>query len=342
MKYQTWKQSTENLELFNQVNQLILEYKLARTDETLGKLEHAAHELETKLKKPVEPSTLAKLKELNEWIETRKKEENDNTFKHLQTAAAAILEQYHAYFPEHYLIAIKAVFINPDKGVRRCYKYFSDKGKWENHIRKLEPDADDSMIQHADGVTPTFTLTSTSTKNLVNDQAPYNRRVEFRDPIKHHTLVHELLHWSCHEQFRLDTLHYPIAKEGITEWLARQITKVTLAGWEEKYREVETAIYGGADKAVLFKAYFMGEKTDSVVSYLIDFRRKGEKKKKLQSLNQLLFVAGRKAPSPQLKGTWGEQVQKAFDDFGECKSWAEENITSKYQADWINWFKELF
>lgn len=334
MKLETWKQSTGKLPGLDAITALIGVYKQNRTDENLDAIDLAVRKLESETGKEAGGELNARIRELREWIDRRRKEESDSSFGHVQAAAVLVSRKYGAYMPNEYLEALRTVFIEAGNGVRRCYKYYSDKALFEKHIRTIEPTAPVEIVQHADGIAPTLSMTDVSTRNLAGETAPFNRRIEFRDPIKQHTLVHEMLHWSCHENFRLATLKQQLAKEGMTEWLAREVTGVSLGGWAEHHDNVRAAVRGGADTNKLLAAYFKGEDADTIEDYLKSFIAAGKKTGRLNELAQLATVANlsTKAPSDELRKNWRSQIKAAFDTDDECRTWVEQKVTNKRTA----------
>ena len=182
--------------------------------------------------------------------------------------AADVLKAFSAYMPDFYSQTLNATFIKPPMNHVYCYHYYDVDKDWGQHLgtcqlpKGIQP-------QQVNGYCPTLGPGADRTNMRPGDTRRTNRRVEFTKQANHHTLVHEMLHWSCHENFRQATItrslftdpaQLTLVLEGTTEYLARYALKEWDRGGYENFMPGVIATVNGGHPAVpdLCKAYFQG------------------------------------------------------------------------------------
>jgi hypothetical protein len=276
MKYEKWISETtidtRRHPSLGPIDQALFNYKLKRTPEDLQKLGVAVREWQSAQRAPSD-DTSAKVDQLKAWVEKRVSElsaEQQTVLPEIQNAATIVLKAYQAWMDDSYKADFESTFLGSADTGMRCYKYYSDKNRWEQHLI-TKRGAPREMAKDIDAATPTLGMTESSSRNLADNTPPRNRRVEFRPPINRHTLVHELLHWVCHESFRTKVEHHPVVKEGVTEWLTREALKeYSKGGWTDHYHTVDWGIDKKMIDAEKMKgAYLAGRGVDSMFDEVI-------------------------------------------------------------------------
>ena len=238
---------------------------------------------------------------LDAWIARKERMLQDDKrgpIPALQAAAKSVYDAYQSWMPDAYRSALETTFVAPPDHVY-CYKRYETKPEWEDHLRKGTATGHD--ITKGDTVeASTRTLTwgiekvedefVRVSRNLKAYDAPGNRRIEFHDYNNHHTLVHEMLHWVCHEQFRLGSMKqefgedFEYVQEGFTEWLARNaLNEWTTGGYWRIMGDVIDAVKAGHPSADdLKRAYFQGQDVKSIGQDMVQLIRQQKSARLLQ------------------------------------------------------------
>ena len=229
---------------------------------------------------------------LTDWIAKRRRmfeSDKSEAIPALQRAARVVMEKYGPLLEEAYRGALNENFVAQAEHVY-CFKRYESDGDWTRHVQETRA-GQDHDLQEGDivnGVTPTifprvervggqYVWAAENLKGAA-PPAPYNRRIEFRE-IRHHTLVHEMLHWCCHEQFRLGSSrsalgeHFEYVLEGLTEWLTRNaLDEWESGGYERIMGAVRAAVEAGhPHPATMIAAYFRGEQVTSMARDMIEY-----------------------------------------------------------------------
>jgi hypothetical protein len=301
--------------------------------------------------------------ELGDWIAKRKRmfeSDKQEAIPALKLAANEVLRAYETEMSTEYRDAVRLNFGDVASPVY-CYKRYGSDPDWHRHVNKARPGsrhdiADGDLVT---GVTPTLFQSSPHegegdqpglvSRNLRGSGPPFNRRIEFR-AIEHHTLVHEMLHWCCHENFRLGASygklgpHFELALEGLTEWLARDALK--WPGGSQAYMRIIFDVRDSIDaghprKDAVKAAYFRGEDVAAVCKDLIGFVNDGLPKLRADSrqASELGLVVdamsfSRKKPTGANED-FKKRVRSAFKDV------APERLPEllKGRKEWLEWVR---
>lgn len=224
------------------------------------------------------------IKAISTEKERLQKLDNVATERRLREAALLIVNKFNADIHEHYLGALRKTFVSPPEGHTYCYRRFSDNG-WKSHLLKVYK-VDGSDIGSHKGVTPTIAAQELNRfPNFPKENfPPYDRLICF--PVNSttlHNLVHEMLHWCCHEQFRVGERckgvkaeDFEFCRESITEYLARLAlpagSQDAQGGYQHYMSKIEYIISEGDGHVPLDdvkKAYFKGEKVGNLLERMI-------------------------------------------------------------------------
>jgi len=242
---------------------------------------------------------------LDAWIAKKERilqDDKRGAIPALQAAAKTVYDAYQSLMPDAYRSALETTFVAPPDNVY-CYKRYETKADWEDHLRK-KATASGHDIKGSDVIsasTPTLTwgldrvddeIVRVS-HNIKAYDAPGNRRIEFHDYSNHHTLTHEMLHWVCHEQFRLDSMKqqfgedFEYVQEGFTEWLARNaLNEWTTGGyWRIMDYVIEAVKSGHPSAEALKRAYFEGQGVTAAGQDMVRYIKQ-ERIARAQKINQ--------------------------------------------------------
>jgi hypothetical protein len=211
--------------------------------------------------------------QLKDWVAAEQEKlvqyEQGQCGRRLREAADIIVKAYELYLEPSYLAAVQMTFIKPP-GHAYCYFYFPDPMDWTDRV--LETGSNSKDQPNAMAETPPGNVHY----NMPSWNAPYDRRIDFTPQAERHTLVHEMLHWVCHETFRntLATKTNPadiLAVEGFTEYLARKaLNEWDKGGYTAEMRDVQPCINKGTPKLEdVLAAYFKGVNVRPVADELI-------------------------------------------------------------------------
>lgn len=219
--------------------------------------------------------------DLAKWVDGLKVQyaANSEAVEPLRAAAQKILDKYAGYMDPAYKVALQENFASPaplDKPVY-CVKHFSKEADW---IESLQGDQKVKDLGESGykviGITPTISIgisrESAIAANLDFDKsmtAPYNRRIEFHENMTLHNMVHEMLHWCCHEKFRTEGIPSALGDEekkhwyvleGFTEWLTRNALDDMRSGSYGLIMDkvIEAIRAGHPGERDLLSAYFRG------------------------------------------------------------------------------------
>lgn len=201
------------------------------------------------------------------WSQNYQRKEvvqNSEAFDRVRPAAQVVLDIYGKYMPDDYRQAVQTTFLDKTKSDHfHCVRYYAQ--DFSSHIDKVAPELKEKYSpRDIKGYTPTRDDASEEdSKNVANIVPPYNRRIEFFNETNPHTMVHEVLHWVCHEQFRIDSDggRSDYVREGFTESLARRaLNEPAVGGYEDYFPYALDAINSNKPAwSNVFAAYFKGE-----------------------------------------------------------------------------------
>jgi hypothetical protein len=245
----------------------------------------------------------------------------------LARAARVVRDKYRSAMEDGYASALEATFISP-VGQTRCYKRYKSREAWSKHTSGARTsDHDVRETDRVTAVTPTLLTTRETygsrnyrpSRNLAGISPPLNRRIEFFD-VEHHTLVHEMLHWCCHETFRIESSkqslgdEFELVLEGWTEWLARNaLGKWNEGGYLRIMLGVIAAVKAGQPKPdALVAAYFKGIQVTNTALMTIKYISTEHSNEKLAKTGQNQEIA---RVLDLMKGKLRRAPETATEDF---------------------------
>lgn len=194
----------------------------------------------------------------------KEREQNRVSYERARPAAQTVFDRYGEAMPEDYRNALRITFLDKTAADHfYCVRYYPK--DFHPHIDKVAPELRNRGIsnQAVNGYTPTKAPTEEDGKNVSGIHPPVNRRIEFYEGTNPHTMVHEMLHWICHEKFRTHASggYSDYVREGLTESLARHaLNEFDNGGYQDYFPAALDAINGNKPSwAAVYGAYFRGE-----------------------------------------------------------------------------------
>jgi hypothetical protein len=227
---------------------------------------------------------------LTAWIAKRKAmfdSDGREAVPLLQEAAGVLRDSYGAAMDDVYRSALVDTFVAPNGQMRGFKRYDSDIA-WTNHVAKARAGADHDVREGdtVNGICPTIyprverykNVLYSPSENLAGFAPPLDRRIEFRQ-LNRHTVAHEMLHWCCHETFRLESTRarlgasFELVLEGWTEWLTRKaLDEWDVGGYARFITGVIAAVKAAQpDEDELKRAYFRGAGVGAAAAKTIDY-----------------------------------------------------------------------
>jgi hypothetical protein len=240
----------------------------------LGKLTKLTDELSVAKEgiPKLSPNGQLAVKILAEWASDQEEQSRKNRdpkyVKQLQLAADRILRAYGDRLHPDYAKALRRTFHEP-RGHTHCFACYHTREDWAQRLYELGvPESQRATTYAHTGPARGFVR-----YNVTSFHPPEARRIDFPFDVTDSTVVHEMLHWCCHEDFRWGSFWRNMLQadtdtvnEGITEYLTRKIMGDTDGGYKNMMDYVNAALERNRDLlAAIYPAYFKGTNAADVV-----------------------------------------------------------------------------
>jgi hypothetical protein len=244
---------------------------------------------------------------LTEWCaaqhEQLVKDEEAQCPAYLKSASSRILKAYGDLLDPDYCYALRYTFYEPREHIY-CYACYHTEEDWAQRLYELGITGQ-SNVDDTKGYTGA--VHGPIRYNVKCLHPPEVRRIEFPHDANESTVVHEMLHWCCHEEFSQGKFWQAMPKddvtdvrEGITEYLARKAIGDAGGGYVSLMKRVNAVLDGDDEfQGKLFAAYFRGIDAKDVVGRFAralkgesDLRGKRESLRELERLWNLLYKRG--------------------------------------------------
>jgi hypothetical protein len=259
---------------------------------------------------------------LSEWshdqVEQSEKNRDAKCVKRLKSAADRILGAYGPLLRPDYEQALRNTFSEP-QGHTYCYACYHSPEDWVQRLNELN-------VQGAFNVKNIKGYTGTAQGlvryNVTTLHHPGVRRIDFPHDANDSTLVHEMLHWCCNEDFLQGFLagmrsqqQVEDVNEGITEYLARQIMGPAGGGYAGLIEKVTTVIGRDTDfRDEIYSAYFLGTNAANVAARLAS---------ELEEETRLAVQAARLG---ELRSAWAAAVGRGQTNPTTARDWAKNRL----------------
>lgn len=309
---------------------------------------------------PTMQGSFQPITELVTWVDRLKVQFSANyeAIEPLRAAGQLVLDKYGSEMEGVYKNALQDNFvaISPHDKPVYCFKRFNDPMEWGTNVNgdartKSFAEAGDTVI----GMTPTLhrgaSVEAMINNNLKSLSPPYDRRIEFQNDMSPHNLVHEMLHWCCHEGFRTQATTENLGPEekkewyvleGFTEWLTRKaLGKMNEGSYQRiMHKVIEAVASDHPTEDDLFRAYFKGVNVVQTGKDLISYVGQVDRNKLIEEALKQLAAAVSYKPNAKETPTRasGSTCQLVADAFKGCEAKIIDEKLKLY-PNWIIYIK---